>query len=144
MNFERLKYVRENLELSQADVSKELNVGRSTYTGWEVGIDSIPLSRLNSICNLFSINIDYITYLTNTKVKILSNKDIDLKELGKRMKSIRLKAGDSQEYVATIIGTTQSTYSKYERGENTILTAFIIEFAKHYNTSIDWLCDRTN
>ena len=50
---------------------------------------------------------------------------------------------DTQEYIATIIGTIQTNYSKYERGETLILTSYIIEFAKHYNISIDWLCGKT-
>ena len=60
-----------------------------------------------------------------------------------RLKKIRLENNDTQEYIAKIIGTIQTNYSKYERGETLILTSYIIEFAKHYNVSIDWLCGKT-
>ena len=60
-----------------------------------------------------------------------------------RLKKIRLENNDTQEYIAKIIGTIQTNYSKYERGETLILISYIIEFAKHYNVSIDWLCGKT-
>lgn len=142
MDLERLKEAREDLELTQSNMANNLNVGRSTYTGWENGIDSIPLLKFNDTCNLLKVSMDYIAGLTNVKTYNFTNKDIDLTILGQRLKDTRIKAGDSQEDVARIIGTTQSPYSKYELGKNTILTVFIIAFAKHYKVSIDWLCGK--
>ncbi|MBQ9072268.1 MAG: helix-turn-helix transcriptional regulator [Bacilli bacterium] len=142
MDLERLKEAREDLELTQSNMANNLNVGRSTYAGWENGIDSIPLLKFNDTCNLLKVSMDYIAGLTNVKTYNFTNKDIDLTILGQRLKDTRIKAGDSQEDVARIIGTTQSPYSKYELGKNTILTVFIIAFAKHYKVSIDWLCGK--
>jgi len=142
MDLERLKEAREDLELTQSNMANNLNVSRSTYAGWENGIDSIPLLKFNDTCNLLKVSMDYVAGLTNVKTYNFINKDIDLTILGQRLKDIRIKAGDSQEDVAKIIGTTQSPYSKYELGKNTILTIFIIAFAKHYKVSIDWLCGK--
>lgn len=142
MRLERLKYIRENLEFTQSDVANKINVSRSTYSGWELGIDDIPLLRLNSVCNVLNINMDYITGLSNEKITNIIKNEINLKELGMNMKHVRVNAGDSQEYIAKIIGTTQSTYSKYENGNHIILTIFLIEFAKHYKVSIDRLCGK--
>jgi len=47
MDLNRLKETREDLEYTQSYMSSELNVGRSTYAGWENGIDSIPLLKFN-------------------------------------------------------------------------------------------------
>lgn len=142
MNLERLKEAREDLELTQSNMANNLNIGRSTYAGWENGIDSIPLLKFNDTCNLLNVSMDYIAGLTNIKTYQFINTKIDLTILGQRLKETRTKAGDSQEAVAKIIGTTQSPYSKYELGKNTILTVFIIAFAKHYDVSIDWLCGK--
>ncbi|MBQ2946346.1 MAG: helix-turn-helix transcriptional regulator [Bacilli bacterium] len=142
MDLERLKEAREDLELTQSNMANNLNVSRSTYAGWENGIDSIPLLKFNDTCNLLKVSMDYIAGLTNVKTYNFINKDIDLTILSQRLKDTRIKAGDSQEDVAKIIGTTQSPYSKYELGKNTILTVFIIAFAKHYKVSIDWLCGK--
>jgi len=143
MDLNRLKETREDLEYTQSYMSSNLNVGRSTYAGWENGIDSIPLLKFNDTCNLLNVSMDYIAGLTNIKTYQFITKKIDLSVLGRRLKDTRTKAGDSQEDVAKIIGTTQSPYSKYELGKNAILTAFLIEFAKHYKVSIDWLCGKT-
>lgn len=142
MDLERLKETREDLELTQSSMANNLNISRSTYAGWENGIDSIPLLKFNDTCNLLKVSMDYIAGLTNIKTYNFINKDIDLTILAQRLKDTRTKAGDSQEDVARIIGTTQSQYSKYELGKNTILTVFIIAFAKHYKVSIDWLCGK--
>lgn len=142
MDLERLKETREDLELTQSSMANNLNISRSTYAGWENGIDSIPLLKFNDTCNLLKVSMDYIAGLTNIKTYNFINKDIDLTILAQRLKDTRTKAGDSQEDVAKIIGTTQSPYSKYELGKNTILSVFIIAFAKHYKVSIDWLCGK--
>lgn len=39
---------------------------------------------------------------------------------------------------------SQTGYSKYETGENDIPTKILIELAKYYNTSIDYLLGITN
>ena len=47
MLYDLMKKSRENKELTQKELSKKLGISRSTYAGWENGIDSISLSRLN-------------------------------------------------------------------------------------------------
>ena len=42
MKIKRLKSIREEKELTQAKVADILHVDRSTYTGWELGRDTIP------------------------------------------------------------------------------------------------------
>ena len=39
---------------------------------------------------------------------------------------------------------SQTGYSKYETGENDIPTKILIELAKFYNTSVDYLLELTN
>ena len=51
MKFERLKQIRETQELTQKELANILNVERSTYAGWETGKDTIPLRRLNKLCD---------------------------------------------------------------------------------------------
>ena len=60
-----------------------------------------------------------------------------------RIRDMREDNDLTQQQIANILLCDQSLYSKYERGETLILTSYIIEFAKHYNISIDWLCGKT-
>lgn len=138
-----MKNIRTDNDMTQQDIADILNTKRTTYSGWENGIDSIPLLKLNDFCNYFNLSLDYICGLSKTKNNNKIKNNIDKITVGNRLKEIRLKNNDTQEYIATIIGTIQTNYSKYERGETLILTSYIIEFAKHYNVSVDWLCDKT-
>lgn len=143
MIFERMKDIRESYDKTQMDMANVLKVSRSTYAGWENGIDLIPLLKINEFCNYFNISLDYICGLTNTQKYEISNLEIDKMLLGQNIKNTRIKNNDAQENVAKTIGVDQSNYSKYELGKILIHTYPLIEFAKYYNISIDWLCGKT-
>lgn len=143
MIFERMKDIREYFDKTQIEMANILKVSRSTYAGWENGIDLIPLLKLNEFCNYFGICLDYICGLTNTKKYEISNLDINKIILGRNIKKTRTNHNDTQETVAKTIGVDQSNYSKYELGKILIHTYPLIEFAKYYNVSIDWLCGKT-
>ena len=143
MIFERMKDVREYFDKTQIEMANILKVSRSTYAGWENGIDLIPLLKLNEFCNYFGICLDYICGLTNIKKYEIVNFEINKIVLGQNIKNIRIKSNDTQENVAKTIGVDQSHYSKYELGKLQIHTYPLIEFAKYYNVSIDWLCGKT-
>ena len=143
MDFEKMKDIREYFNKTQLDIADVLNVSRSTYAGWENGIDSIPLTKLNDFCNYFGISLDYICGLSKTK-KIDSNNDkVDMIKIGLKLKEIRLNNNDTQDTIASAIGIDQSNYSRYEQGQIMITTYQIIEFAKYYNVSINYICSKT-
>lgn len=143
MNYERMKEIRTYFDNTQKQLADYLNVSRSTYAGWENGIDSIPLLKLNEFCNYYKISLDYICGLSNQMKIDLINDKIDKFVLGKNLKEIRLKNNNTQKQIAKIIKVDQSNYSKYESGKALIQTYSIIEFAKYYNVSIDWICGKT-
>lgn len=143
MNYEIIKELRDYYDKTQQEMADILNVGRSTYAGWENGIDSIPLLKLNELCNYYEISLDYICGLTNNK-KINKNKDIiDMINIGIKLKEIRTLNKDTQDTTAKAIGIDQSTYSRYEQGQTMITVYQLIEFAKHYNVSIDYICNKS-
>lgn len=63
------------------------------------------------------------------------------KNLGLKLKSIRIKYNHLEKDIAKILGIDVSTYSRYENGLYAIQTEYLIVFAKYYNVSLDWLCD---
>lgn len=142
MIYERMKDIRTYFDNTQIELATYLNVSRSTYAGWENGIDAIPLLKLNDFCNYYGISLDYICGLTNTKKYEIINDKIDKETLGNNLKSIRITNNDSQEEVSKIIKVDQSNYSKYELGKILIHTYPLIDFAKHYKVSIDYLCGK--
>ena len=143
MIYERMKDIRTYFGNTQKELAGILGVSRSTYAGWENWLDAIILPKLNDFCNYYGVSLDYICGLTNTKKYDVINDKIDKSVLGNNLKETRTKNKHTQEKVANIINVDQSNYSKCELGKMYIHTYALIEFAKHYKVSIDWLCGKT-
>jgi len=103
MIFERMKDIRTYFDNTQKELSDYMKVSRSTYAGWENGIDSIPLLKLNEFCNFYGISLDYICGLSNTKKYETINDKIDKEILGNNLRKTRIENNDSQQKIAEII-----------------------------------------
>lgn len=142
MNFERLKFIRESLELSQKELANKLKVSESTYSRWETGEKIIPFKHLITLCNITKLSIDYILGITDEKSYFENFIIINKKEIGKKLREARKKNDLTQEKLARQLNTTHSTISAYENGKVLILTSFAYQIAKKYDISLDWLCNR--
>ena len=61
-----------------------------------------------------------------------------------RIRALREDHDLTQTRIASILGMSQTGYSKYETGENDIPTAILIKLASYYNTSVDYLLGLTD
>ena len=61
-----------------------------------------------------------------------------------RIRDLREDRDLNQTQVASMLGMSQTGYSKYETGENDIPTTILIKLARFYNTSIYYLLGETN
>lgn len=61
-----------------------------------------------------------------------------------RIRALREDRDLTQKEIAKILNMSQTGYSKYETGENDIPTKILIELARFYNTSIDYLLGITD
>ena len=140
MNFERLRYIRELHNLKQIDIANLMNISQKSYSRWETGESIIPLKRLIQFCNYFHVSLDYALNLTKEnnepKIEMILNR----KQIGKKLKEVRLKNKVTQQELATLLHTTHSTISAYESGKTVLLTAFAYQICKTYHVSLDWLC----
>lgn len=119
MNFNNIKQLREENELTQKEMAEKLNTTRSAYSLWELGKNIIPLPKLLELSNMFKISMDYLCGLST-------------------LKDIKLKL--TQEKLAKKFNTTHSAISSYENGITLIPTIFLIELSRISNKSIDWFC----
>lgn len=142
MDITRIKDIREDNELKQREMVEIFQVSRSTYASWEVGLIVIPLDKLVEYANYFHVRIDYVLSLTNDRDGYDHEIKLSLKNLGERLKRVRLKNHLSQENVAIVMKTKQDIVSKYERGVCMIPTIKLYRFAKEFQVSIDYLCGR--
>ena len=61
-----------------------------------------------------------------------------------RIRDLREDHGMTQKQIASLLGMSQTGYSKYETGENDIPTAVLLKLADIYHTSIDYMLGRTD
>ena len=56
----RLKDLRLEKNLSQKELAKQINVGKSIISGWEIGENNPTLPSLIAIADFFDVSIDYL------------------------------------------------------------------------------------
>ena len=61
-----------------------------------------------------------------------------------RLKEIRKKKGISQLKLALDLNMNQNSISRYENGEREADYSTLIKFADYFDTSIDYLLERTD
>ncbi len=57
----------------------------------------------------------------------------------KRIRDLREDSDYTQEYVASVLGTSQTMYARYERGANELPIRHLIELCKLYKISADYI-----
>lgn len=63
--YPRIRDLREDHDLTQANVAKLLDVGLTTYRRWEVGEREIPVHIIIKLCKLYKVTSDYLIGLSN-------------------------------------------------------------------------------
>lgn len=140
----KLEELRDEKNLLKKDVAEYLGVVNSVYSEWENNKLTIPTKRLYQLAELFSVNIDYIVGLTDTRINIKTNKEIDINIVSQRLKQIRKELKMTMRDLALKLNTTSSAISNYENSKYLILSPFLIEICKLSNCSIDWVLGRKN
>ena len=61
----RIKDLREDMDLTQKDISKILNISQVAYSYYELNRRSIPLEILAKLADFYNTSIDYLVYRTD-------------------------------------------------------------------------------
>ena len=79
MNTNRLKEIREDRDISQLEIAKYLNVTQPQYSRNELGVNIIPLEKINMLADFYNTSIDYLLYRTDKREaypkSIINNKN---------------------------------------------------------------------
>lgn len=137
MKFKKIKNLRIEHNLNQEELAKILEVNRSTYTGWELGTNTIPLRKLFELSNYYKVSIDYISGLNKNNNYIYSSDKINFKIVGKNLKELGKGFGLTQKDIANLLKISVSSYTLYELGKILIPTSYIYKLAKKFECSID-------
>lgn len=78
---DKISYLRESKNMTQAELSKKLGITRSSVNAWEMGI-SIPSTQyIVELALLFNVSTDYLLGIPQTSfinVEGLSEKEVSL------------------------------------------------------------------
>ena len=67
MNINRLREIREDKDLTQKELASILKISQQQYNKYELGINTIPIEKLNILANYYETSIDYLINRTNEK-----------------------------------------------------------------------------
>lgn len=67
MNITRIKDLRNDLDLYQKNIAELLKVTQQQYNKYELGINSIPIEKLDILANFYNTSIDYLVGRTDKR-----------------------------------------------------------------------------
>lgn len=67
MNIDRIKNLREDNDLTQTQLAKQLNISQRAYSHYESGDRKIPLDILIGLADYFNCSIDFLLGRTDRK-----------------------------------------------------------------------------
>ena len=128
-------------KITASSVAEYLGISKTTLSNYINGDAYIPLTHLNQLCNLFHVSLDYLLGLSKSENydDNIELEELNAKEIGTCLKSIRKDLKISQEKIATLVGVNKSSISRYESGESLILTVVLYTFCKTYHVSSDYI-----
>ena len=67
MYFQRLRDLREDMDMNQTQVAKLLHTSQTVYSRYERGFQTIPVEHLLILADFYNVSADYILGRTNNK-----------------------------------------------------------------------------
>lgn len=68
--YERIRNLREDLDMTQAQVGEYLCITQRSYAHYEAGTRDIPIEILIELADLYKVNLDYLLGRTDIKHKL--------------------------------------------------------------------------
>ena len=66
--YRRIRDLREDKDLTQTQLAKEINVSQRTYSYYENGERTIPPEVLIALAKFYSVSVDYILELSDNPI----------------------------------------------------------------------------
>ncbi len=76
MIYQRLRDLREDVDLTQTQLAKIINMSQTGYSQYETGTNDIPTKILIKLALFYDTSIDYILGLTDIKTPYKRKKDL--------------------------------------------------------------------
>lgn len=142
----RINKLRFQNNLTQNELATKMEVSRSLVNNWENGYANISLKQLMKLAYLYQVPIDYLLGIIEAKdnYSYTLKKELDLKDLGLKIKQLRKDMNLTQAKFAEKVDTKRSNISYYETGSMMISTADLKQICETFGVSADYLLGNTN
>jgi transcriptional regulator with XRE-family HTH domain len=70
MKYTRIRDLREDRDLTQTQLAKQLNMSQTGYSKYETGENDIPTPTLIKLANLYGTSIDYLLGQTDNPKRL--------------------------------------------------------------------------
>ena len=67
MYFQRIRDLREDMDLNQTQIADLLQIKQTVYSRYERGFQTIPIEHLLTLADFYNVSTDYILGRTNIK-----------------------------------------------------------------------------
>ena len=67
MYFQRLRDMREDSDMTQAQIAEMLHIQQTVYSRYERGFQTIPLEHLLKLADFYHVSLDFLAGRTNRK-----------------------------------------------------------------------------
>ncbi len=67
MYFQRLRDLREDMDMNQTEIAKLLHTSQTVYSRYERGFQTIPVEHLLILADFYRVSTDYMLGRTNNK-----------------------------------------------------------------------------
>ena len=65
--YERIRNLREDMDMTQSQVGEYLHISQRSYAHYEAGTREMPIEILIELADLFQVNLDYLVGRTDVK-----------------------------------------------------------------------------
>ena len=81
MTADRIKYLREQANMTQADLARRLDITRSSVNAWEMGISVPSTQYIVELAGMFHVSTDYLLCVDKTatvEIQGLTETDVQM------------------------------------------------------------------
>lgn len=134
---ERLKNLRKNAGITQADLAEKLNVHLQTVSKWERGISVPDIGQLGELAAALRVSLEKLCGQEEPKETYVG--DFSAERLGKMIGQLRVERSESQEQLANALNTSSDAVSRWERGVTCPDVQKLIELAGYFGVPVSKL-----
>ena len=96
---DKIKFLREQLGLTQSDLAKKLGITRSSVNAWEMGISVPSTQYVVELAGIFKVSTDYLLGVQNTaSVSVDGLSETDVQLVNAVINHLRQKNNATEEY----------------------------------------------